>query len=146
MLRVGTSSNPVTPEQLRVFIAEDSAAIRLRIVALVSDLRGVQCAGWADNVEAAIAGIRETLPDGLILDLQLVGGSGLQVLEAARAADPKLRVAVCSNWLTTQHRNACYAAGAEYVLEKSTEFADLRAVLQRWANRPPQQDERSHSH
>ena len=133
-MRITSASAGDKTDDLRVFVAEDSRFIRVRIVTLLTGCVGVQCVGWAEGVNDAITGIRDTHPHGLILDLQLLDGSGLDVLHAARCNDPALRVVVCTNWATDQHRAACRTAGAECVLDKSTEFTQLRNVVLRWAD------------
>ena len=135
-MRAVPASIPALPEHsadLRVFIAEDSAFIRVRMVNLVTGCAGVACVGWADSVRESIAGVRRTRPHGLILDLQLLDGCGLEVLRSVRIDEPALRVVVCSNWATAQHLAACREAGDERVLDKAAEFAELRNVVQHWA-------------
>lgn len=141
-VHISHSSNA---HDLRVFVADDSQLIRVRIVALVAGCPGVRCVGWSDSVNGTLDGIRDTAPHGLILDLQLIGGSGFDVLQAVRESDRALHVVVCTNWATDQHRAACRAAGADCVLDKSTEFAELRNVVLQWAQaRVPAQQSRIH--
>ena len=46
----------------RVFIVEDSASIRSRLVELVGEIDGVCVVGEAETPDAAVAGIRQTQP------------------------------------------------------------------------------------
>jgi DNA-binding NarL/FixJ family response regulator len=117
---------------LMVFLVEDSAAIRARLAATIRAITGAELAGEAATVGAAIDGIRSTRPSALILDLQLEDGSGLEVLKAARSCAPALHVAVLTNYATDQHRRACMDAGAEYFLDKSSDFPRIREIIQGW--------------
>lgn len=119
-----------------VFLVEDSAAIRARLAATIRAVSGAQLVGEAGTVGAAIDGIRATRPSALILDLQLEDGSGLDVLKAVRSCAPALHVAVLTNYATDQHRRACIDAGAEYFLDKSSDFPRIREIVQGWAHRP----------
>lgn len=121
---------------LMVFLVEDSAAIRARLAATVRAIAGAELVGEAGTVGAAIDGIRATHPGAVILDLQLEDGSGLDVLKAVRPAASELHVAVLTNYATDQHRRACMEAGAEYFLDKSSDFARIREIVQRWAHSP----------
>ncbi|MEK7436532.1 MAG: response regulator transcription factor [Pseudomonadota bacterium] len=119
-----------------VFLVEDSPAIRARLAATIRGIEGAKLVGEAGSVGAAIDGIRSTRPSAVILDLQLEDGSGLDVLRAVYPAAPGLHVAVLTNYATDQHRRACMDAGAEYFLDKSSDFPRIREIVRRWVARP----------
>lgn len=128
------STRQATP--LAVFLVEDSLAIRARLAATIRGIEGTELVGEAGTVGAAIDGIRATHPGAVILDLQLEDGSGLDVLKAVRPAAPALHIAVLTNYATDQHRRACMDAGAEYFLDKSSDFPRIREIVQGWTHRP----------
>jgi two-component system response regulator DesR len=64
-----------------------------------------------------------------VLDVQLVGGQGLEVLQAVRAADPRVAFVVFSNNSQPGYRKRYLAAGATRFLDKSTEFDQLAAAV-----------------
>lgn len=119
---------------LMVFLVEDSLAIRARLAATIRGIAGAELVGEAGTVGGAIEGIRSTHPGAVILDLQLEDGSGLDVLRAVRPSAPAMHVAVLTNYATDQHRRACIDAGAEFFLDKSSEFPLVREIVQRWAD------------
>lgn len=119
-----------------VFLVEDSPAIRARLAATIRAIEGTELVGEAGTVAGAIDGIRSTHPGAVILDLQLADGSGLDVLKAVYPAEPALHVAVLTNYATDQHRRACMDAGAEYFLDKSSDFPRIREIVQRWSTPP----------
>jgi DNA-binding NarL/FixJ family response regulator len=121
---------------LMVFLVEDSAPIRARLAATIKTIEGAELAGEAATVGSAIEGIRSTHPGAVILDLQLEDGSGLDVLRAVHPSAPELHVAVLTNYATDQHRRACMDAGAEYFLDKSSDFPRIREIVEGWAVRP----------
>jgi DNA-binding NarL/FixJ family response regulator len=121
---------------LMVFLVEDSPAIRARLATTIRGIEGAQLAGEAGTVRSAIEGIHTARPDAVILDLQLEDGSGLEVLKAVRPSAPALHVAVLTNYATDQHRRACMDAGAEYFLDKSSDFPRIREIVQRWSCHP----------
>ncbi len=121
---------------LKVFLVEDSEAVRARLAATIQAISGAELVGEAGTVGAAIDGIRSTYPSAVILDLQLEDGSGLDVLKAVRPISPALHVAVLTNYATDQHRRACMAAGAEYFLDKSSDFPRIREIVRGWTRCP----------
>ncbi len=118
-----------------VFLVEDSLAIRARLAATIKEIAGAELVGEAGSVGEAIEGIRSTHPSAVILDLQLEDGSGLEVLRAVYPRAPALHVAVLTNYATDQHRRACMDAGAEFFLDKSSDFPRIREIVQRWSAR-----------
>jgi DNA-binding NarL/FixJ family response regulator len=121
---------------LMVFLVEDSLAIRARLAATIRGIEGAKLVGEAGTVGAAIDGIRATHPSAVILDLQLEDGSGLDVLKAVHPSAPALHVAVLTNYATDQHRRACMNAGAEFFLDKSSDFPRIREIVQTWTDLP----------
>jgi DNA-binding NarL/FixJ family response regulator len=114
---------------MKVFIADDSQVIVERLADLLSDVPGVELVGQAGDVPEALHCIQQLNPDTVILDLQMPGGSGLDILRAIRPERTSLCVLVCTNFAYPQYREECLAAGANYFLDKSTEFEKIPAIL-----------------
>ncbi len=119
---------------LTVFLAEDSAAIRERVGSLLSE-SAMQVVGEGDSPQACITGILRARPDVVVLDCQLDGGSGLEVLQAVRRADPGIAFVVFSNTTAAPYRKRYLAAGAVRFLDKSAEFEQLADAVA--GARPP---------
>ncbi|QNM97760.1 response regulator [Chitinimonas koreensis] len=119
----------IATKPVRVFLADDSTAIRVRLVELLGPLSGVELVGQAATVEDAIVGILRERPDCVVLDLQLRGGNGLTVLRAVQAQVPASVFAVLTNHADKRYRDACLAAGAQYFFDKSSEFQRIRDVV-----------------
>jgi DNA-binding NarL/FixJ family response regulator len=119
---------------LKVFLAEDSPAIRDRLHGLFhrSDMRVV---GEAGTPASAIEQILQLHPDVVVLDVQLEGGSGLQVLQAVRGADPKVAFVVFSNSAGSGYRKRYLKEGAADFLDKSSEFDQLPCAVERAGHR-----------
>jgi DNA-binding NarL/FixJ family response regulator len=114
---------------MRVLIADDSHAVVERLADLLREIPGIQLVGIAHDVPEAIQSVVRESPDALILDLQMPGGSGLEVLRAIRPSHPSLCVLICTNYPFPQYREECLAAGANYFLDKSTEFEKISEIF-----------------
>ncbi len=114
---------------MKVFIADDSKIVVERLADLLRDVRGVEVAGQAGDALEAVRCIRQVNPDAVILDLQMPGGSGLDVLRAIRPDHPGLYVLICTNYAYPQFREECLSAGANYFLDKSSEFEKIPDIL-----------------
>jgi len=121
----GMCCQPNTP----VFIVDDLPSMRERLRELVDALPDVSVVGDAGKPSEAIAGILATRPACVLLDYQLVGGTGVDVLRAVRPQMPGVVFVVLTNHPDPQYRRACLAAGADYFFDKSTEFDQIGDVL-----------------
>jgi len=122
---------------MRVFIVDDSKAFVERLADLLDEVPGVELAGRANDVPGAIHSILKTNPDAIILDLQMPGGSGLEVLRTIRQSHSSLWVLVCTNYPYSQYRKECLAAGANYFLDKSAEFEKIPDILRDLIKKTP---------
>ena len=114
---------------MRVFITDDSKIVVERLADLLKDVAGVEIVGQAGNALEAMLSIHLTNPDAVILDLQMPGGSGLDVLRAIRQGQPGLKVLICTNYAYPQYRDECLAAGATYFLDKSADFDKIPTIF-----------------
>jgi DNA-binding NarL/FixJ family response regulator len=122
---------------MKVFIVDDSRVVVERLADLLDDIPGVELVGEANDVPAAIHSIPETNPDAIILDLQMPGGSGLEVLRSVRLSYPSLWVLVCTNYPYPQYREECISAGANYFLDKSADFEKIPGILRDLMKKAP---------
>lgn len=76
---------------MRIFVADDHPMIRTALEALLRDTE-FEIVGTASSGEAALGEIDRVQPDILLLDLQMPGGSGMEVLRRIRAHKTKVRV------------------------------------------------------
>jgi len=126
------TNNYMAGADMKVFVVEDSAAVRERLLELIREIEDVEVVGEAESYDAAVAGILSTRPDVAVLDIKLADerGSGIDVLAEVRRGLPGMRAIVLSNYATPQHMKASADAGAEYFLDKSADFERIAEILQ----------------
>jgi DNA-binding NarL/FixJ family response regulator len=117
-------------EKLKVFISDDSAAIREHLLNVALDLPEMVVVGQAQDVRGSLDGIRQTRPDVVILDIRMPGGSGIKVLREVKKMNPAPKVIMLTNYAYAQYRKECEDAGADFFLDKSTEFDRLPQALE----------------
>lgn len=115
---------PQSQAPLRVFLADDSSLIRDRVAAML-EANALVVAGHAGTPRASIEGILATSPDVVVLDVQLEGGQGLEVLRAIRLAAPHVAFVVFSSNSGPAYRKRYVAEGADAFLDKSTQSDQL---------------------
>jgi DNA-binding NarL/FixJ family response regulator len=117
------------PRPINVFIVDDSPAIRTRLVEMLGRAEGVVVVGEAANARDAIASILRLRPESVLLDLNLYGRTGIDVLRVVHAQAPEIAFVVLTNHAEPQYRRVCTEAGARYFLDKSREFARVPEVI-----------------
>ncbi len=113
---------------VKVYLADDSALIRTRVAAMLA-APAMTIVGQGATPQACIDGILASHPDMVVLDVQLEGGSGLEVLRAVRDKAPGVQFIVLSNNSQAAYCKRYLAEGARLFLDKSTEFDQLAAAV-----------------
>ena len=129
-----------TRRPTQVFIVDDSPSIRARLIEMLACMEDVTVVGEAASAQEAVAGILRTRPDSVLLDLNLMGRTGLDVLRAVRPSAPEIAFIVLTNHAEPQYRHACLEAGARYFLDKSGEFERVREVIAEIGSPHPEPD------
>jgi two-component system, OmpR family, response regulator len=134
------SSGQVT--ERRVLLIEDSAVLTRRLVDLLSEPGRVEVAAQAATQAEAVMRLQEGLFDVLVVDIELAEGNGVAVIRHARQLyplDAQPLIVVLTNYASDFVRDHCFAAGADYFLDKMRDIALLKGVVvdghSKWA--PP---------
>jgi DNA-binding NarL/FixJ family response regulator len=120
---------------VKVLIVEDSPIVRERLVALVAGVRNVVIVGQAEDGFKAQALFRQHRPDAVVLDIQLPGINGMDLLAQFKREHPACVVMVLTTYAFKEFRQRCTTLGADYFFDKSLEFERITEVLEAF---PPQ--------
>ena len=108
-------------KQIQVMVIDDSAATRVMLRQLAEADPAIAVTRSLASAEAAVDSMRGSLPDVIILDLELPGINGLQFLKMVMTQNP-IPIIVCSG-LTARGSDAaltCLSMGAVEVILKPT--------------------------
>ena len=119
---------------LSVLIADDSGEVRERLAALLAEVPGVTIVAETEDVEGTLEGIRRLRPAVVVLDINMPGGSGLDVLR--RMAEERIRavVIVLTNFAFPEYEQKAHAYGATAFLDKSREFIKVANLVRQLSN------------
>jgi DNA-binding NarL/FixJ family response regulator len=118
-----------------VYIVDDSQAVRERLIGMISEVEGTTLAGASGDPYEAVTAIRRLHPEAVILDIRMPGMSGIQVLREIKQGGYTPMVIMLTNYPFEQYRRECVEAGADYFLNKSTEFERINEILARGGHR-----------
>ena len=113
-----------------IFIVDDSKALRDRLVSMLSEVEGIEVVGQAGNAAEAISDIRRLRPRAVVLDIQMPGGSGIEVLRTIKREAPPTVVVMLTNHTHAQYREKCMELGADYFLDKTRDIDKLTEIFQ----------------
>ena len=114
---------------MKVLIVDDSAIVRERLKAMLSEIMELRDISQAKDSLEGISCFQKLHPGVIILDIRMPGGSGIDVLQKIKkSAQPPL-VIVLTNYPYPQYRSKCMDAGADFFFDKSTEFDKVIEVL-----------------
>ena len=124
------TAKAVTP--LRVFLVEDSHAVREQIVENLSDIPGLVFAGFSDTERDALGQLRDEHFDVVIFDIELKQGNGISLLRSL-AGIPRLAhnlKIIFSNNVSSAYRRVGEQYGVRYFFDKTSELPQLRRLLE----------------
>lgn len=118
----------------RVLIAEDQHLLRSALCRMVSELYDFSIVAEAgDGLEAYRLAIT-TMPDLILMDLSMPGGSGFETIAAIKRRAPQIRIIVLTIHRSEEHVREAFDAGADGYVVKDASFEDLvsemRLVMQ----------------
>ena len=118
---------------LRVLIADDSAVVRVRLMALLEELTGVEIVAATASLQETCGALKKSLPDLVILDLNMPDGNALEVIHQMREDQPAVGVVVLTNFPCPEYEQRALDLGATAFFDKSHEFMKVRALVQQLA-------------
>lgn len=117
-----------------VYLVDDSAIIRSRLLTLFADIEGLEVVGQAGSAASALKEIQALKPDLVILDVQMTGMSGIELLPQIKSLAPSPIVMMLTNFPFPQYRARCKESGCDYFFDKAKETDDMLDVVQHFVD------------
>ena len=112
-----------------VLIIDNSLLVIERITMILKELNILKSISFAENYDTAIEILSKKKPDIVLLEIQLRGKNGLQLLEAIVKNYPGVKVVMLTNTATEIYRSICKKLGASYFVDKSKEFEMIPGII-----------------
>ncbi len=131
--------NTARQNPVPIMITEGSAILRERLCELVKERSGLEVVGPAATALEGWDLFLRHRPSAVLLDIKLRDGNGIELLRRIKLADPDCVVVVLSDYHEPEFEHECQRRGADFFLNKSSEFdqaVDLLARLPLRSRRP----------
>ena len=119
---------------IRVILCDDHAVVRRGIRDTLSEAADIQEVAEAGSYSEVREALRSHPCDVLVLDLNLPGRGGLEVLASLRESSTPVKVLIVSMYPEDQYAIRCLRAGAQGYLNKAGDPAEMvtavRAIVQ----------------
>lgn len=112
-----------------VLIVDDSPIIIERLKIMLADLENVRTILHAGTYSKALSILAESNLDIAILDINLPDKSGIELLRYIKKNHSEITVIMVSNQAGDYYRNLCKLNGAEYFIDKSSEFERVPGII-----------------
>jgi DNA-binding NarL/FixJ family response regulator len=106
------------PDRIRVLVCDDSDALRVLLLDMLSFEPHLDASGEARNGQEAINEARTLQPDVILLDLSMPIMTGLAALPAIKQAAPNAKIIAFTALSGSVIEKAVLKAGADRFLEK----------------------------
>jgi len=115
---------------IRVVVADDQAAVRDGLVALLSVTPGVEVVGEAADGAAAVAAAETLRPDVVLMDLRMPGVDGVEATRLIGQSAPGVRVVVLTTHADDASILKALRAGATGYLTKESGRAEIARAIE----------------
>jgi DNA-binding NarL/FixJ family response regulator len=116
---------------IRILIVDDHEVVRRGLRQVLAEAFPGAVVEEADRSETAVGAIAGTAWDLVLLDVNIPGRSGLEVLEDAKRLRPSMPVLVVSAYPEEEFAVRCIRLGAAGYLTKNTASAELVAAARK---------------
>lgn len=113
-------------EQTRILLADDHAALREALRALIGLERDLLVVGEAGSGEEAISEVAALRPDVLVIDINMPGIGGIEAIHQITGVAPRVAVVVLTAEPEAEHLRPALEAGARGYVAKTV--ADMEIV------------------
>jgi len=128
---------------IRVYLVDDVEELRLLVRIALEEDPSIEVVGEAANGRLGVAGVEETQPDVVLLDLSMPDMDGLEAIPLMRERAPSARLVVLSGHEAGRVSLEALDQGAMRYLNKAADFDAIRSAIHEVAEmEPPFTDER----
>jgi DNA-binding NarL/FixJ family response regulator len=117
-----------------VLIVDDNMNFVDRMIGLLDDAKAKVNIIVASDYDEARKVLAHEEPDIALLDINLPGKNGIELLKLIRSGKTSCEVIMITNHADEYYRQQCYDLGAKYFLDKSNDFAQVPGIINNYVS------------
>jgi DNA-binding NarL/FixJ family response regulator len=117
-------------KKIDVLIVDDSITILTRMKEMLSEIECVSNVSTTTDSKNVIESFATNEPTLLLLDINMPHKNGIEILKAVKELYPKVKVMMVTNQPVEYYKPICLDLGAEYFIDKSTEFELIPVIIE----------------
>jgi len=114
-----------------VLIVDDNLNFVDRMIGLLDEVKTIKSIITATDFDEARKMLSQENPDIVLLDINLPGKNGIELLRIIRQNDKDCEVIMITNHADDYYRQQCFDLGAKHFLDKSNDFALVPGIISR---------------
>jgi DNA-binding NarL/FixJ family response regulator len=125
---------PLAHTKLDILIVDDNLLFTERMISMLDDVTDIRYINVASDYNEAFKFVNEETPDLVLLDINLPGKNGIELLRKIREVSTTCQVIMITNHADDYYRQLCTSIGADHFLDKSNDFASVPEIISRMTN------------
>ncbi len=120
----------MTHKRLKILVVDDTSLVVNRLFSLLGEMDADAELLKAASYDEAIAIIAGSAPDIILLDIQMPGKNGIELLADTRKKYPGIIIIMLTNMVSDFYKDLCKEMGANHFVDKSKEFEKIPVIIQ----------------
>lgn len=125
---------------MKVLVIGDSLKIRQRLINIVCESEDMELIGQSKVTSEAMNICLSLRPDMVIMDMDAQTNDSAGMLTQIKKCNASIVVIALSNYPFAEYATKCIESGADYFLEKSTEFDQIGKILRQVTHKANSRD------
>ena len=121
-------------KKIVILIVDDNMNFVDRMISLLEDTVCIEHISVAANYDEARRLLVSENPDLVLLDINLPGKNGIELLKLIRQNSSKCEVVMITNHADNYYKQQCHELGAKHFLDKSNDFGLVPGIVKQLAN------------
>ncbi len=119
-------------KKLIILIVDDNINFIERMISMLDELDNIGYINVANNYDEANRSIAAEKPDVVLLDINLPGKNGIDLLRKIKQNGWSCQVIMITNHVDEYYKEQCSGLGASHFLDKSNEFGLVPSIIDQW--------------
>ncbi|MBC7867382.1 MAG: response regulator transcription factor [Gloeobacteraceae cyanobacterium ES-bin-316] len=115
---------------LNILVVDDSPLVIQRLFQILNETDCVETLYEANSYYQAVEVLKNKQLDIVLLDIQIPGKNGIELLGFIRKNYPSVITIMLTNKVSASYKDLCQSMGCNHFVDKSSEFESIAGILE----------------